>query len=80
MSGCEFGLCARPAEFEVDVPSTARPDSEDTIRVCGLHVTPVVTWGVAEPDSTRVRYLQTSQPPLPGLDELGRRRGQQEAA
>ncbi len=62
MSGCEFVLCSRPAEFEVDVPATERPAvpaaaPQGTIRVCSLHVTPAVTWGVPNPAALQVRYL-----------------------
>lgn len=41
---CQFGICAREAEMEISV----RPDVVPVL-VCGLHVTPVLTWGVAEP-------------------------------
>lgn len=42
--GCEFGLCRREAELEVSVAADVVP-----LLVCGLHVTPVLTWGVPDP-------------------------------
>ena len=57
MIGCEFGLCRRPAEIEV-VLGEGRGDP---LRVCGLHVAPVVSWGVPEPAEALVlRYLESA--------------------
>jgi hypothetical protein len=42
--GCEFGLCQREAELEVRLGTDVVP-----LLVCGLHVAPVLTWGVPDP-------------------------------
>lgn len=53
---CEFVLCEREAELEVVVPTEAGGIAP--LLVCGLHVTPVLTWGVAElVDDPIIRYL-----------------------
>jgi hypothetical protein len=44
MTACQFGICRRPAEVEI----TVRADV-DALLVCGLHITPILTWGLAEP-------------------------------
>lgn len=41
--GCQFGLCPREAELEVTLGENIAP-----LLVCGLHVTPVLTWGVPD--------------------------------
>lgn len=48
---CEFGICVREAEIELVL------GEELTVKVCGLHVSPVLGWGVAEPVEPRIRYL-----------------------
>lgn len=57
---CEFGLCTREAELELTLAETMKP-----VQVCGLHVAPVLGWGVPEPlEPPRIRYLvQQSLPP-----------------
>lgn len=53
---CEFGICVREAELELVL-------AEDlVVKVCGLHVSPVLGWGVAEPIEPRIRYLATEHP------------------
>lgn len=49
MSGCQFGICGRPAEVEILV----RVDVQ-AVLVCGLHITPILTWGLAEPKEPEV--------------------------
>lgn len=50
---CQFGLCDREAELEVRVKADVEP-----VLVCGLHVTPLLAWGVAEPaEDPVIRYL-----------------------
>lgn len=44
IGSCQFALCSREAELEVVVGAGVEP-----VLVCGLHVTPVLTWGVADP-------------------------------
>lgn len=41
---CEFGLCRRPAEIEVSFKGGG--SGMPPLQVCGLHVSPVVSWGV----------------------------------
>lgn len=55
---CEFGICTREAEIELTLS-----ESLDPVKVCGLHVAPVLGWGVPEPIAPAVRYL--SQRTLP---------------
>jgi hypothetical protein len=49
---CQFGICVREAELELTLSETLDP-----VRVCGLHVAPVLGWGVPEPIEPRIRYL-----------------------
>lgn len=49
MNACEFGICRRPAEVEIIVRV-----GMDPLRVCGLHITPILTWGLAEPHNPEV--------------------------
>lgn len=57
---CQFGICAREAELELTLSETLDP-----VRVCGLHVSPVLGWGVPEPIEPRIRYLMTVAEPAP---------------
>lgn len=52
--GCEFGLCRRDAELRVQPSSQVEP-----LLVCGLHVTPVLSWGVVANDEPVIEYLPT---------------------
>lgn len=54
---CEFRICPREAELELVLSDTVEP-----VRVCGLHVSAVLGWGVPEPTEPRVRYLASQQP------------------
>lgn len=49
---CQFGLCRREAEVELTVSASIEP-----LKVCGLHVAPVLGWGVPEAIEPRIRYL-----------------------
>lgn len=49
---CHFGLCRRPVEFEVVVSPDVVP-----VLVCGLHVTPVVTWGTVPTSKPTIHHL-----------------------
>lgn len=49
--GCEFGLCTREAELELLFPSLHQ------VRVCALHLTPVISWGIAAPAEPLILYL-----------------------
>lgn len=49
MTGCQFGICRRPAEVEIIVRAEVDP-----LYVCGLHITPILSWGLAEPHDTEV--------------------------
>lgn len=50
---CEFGLCRRDAELEVALDAGVEP-----LLLCGLHVTPVLSWGVPNPlAEPRIRAL-----------------------
>lgn len=53
---CEFGVCVREAEVELTWP---RPDEDGelAVKVCSIHVSPVLGWGVADPIEYRIRYL-----------------------
>lgn len=52
---CQFGICTREAEMEISIGPDVVP-----VLVCGLHVTPVLMWGVAEPPADpEIRYLRT---------------------
>ncbi|GAA1790099.1 hypothetical protein GCM10009795_039750 [Nocardioides hankookensis] len=51
---CEFGLCTRGVELELIFREA--PDLL-AVRVCGLHVSPVLGWGIADPIIPRIRYL-----------------------
>lgn len=57
LSGCEFGLCQRAAELEVAVTVDTVP-----VLVCGLHLTPLIVWGVAEPTAPPVIRVLATQP------------------
>ncbi len=58
---CGFGLCDSPAEHQVVVENEDGSVAEFALA-CGLHVTPVVTWGSAAPiELTRVRTLVAIQ-------------------
>lgn len=51
--GCEFGLCQREAELLV----TPSPIVE-ALKVCGLHVTPVLSWGVIPDANPVIEFLR----------------------
>lgn len=63
--GCEFALCRREAELEVGWEDGAAAahggghhGDRDVFLVCGLHVTPVLTWGLPRPDRMpTIRHL-----------------------
>lgn len=60
LARCEFGVCTREAELELVLSETLTP-----VKVCGLHVAPVLGWGVPQPiEPPVVRYL--TQGSLPG--------------
>lgn len=53
---CEFALCRSAAEVEIITEAPGDP-----LRVCRLHVTPVLTWGVADgPKIKNIRRLGSS--------------------
>lgn len=54
---CEFGICVREAELELTLS-----EDLDPVKVCGLHVSPVLGWGVPEPVEPRIRYLSSTAP------------------
>ncbi|HWJ10976.1 MAG TPA: hypothetical protein VNS46_16465 [Nocardioides sp.] len=41
---CHFAMCQAPADFVVSLPR------HEPMRVCSLHVTPVITWGWTDED------------------------------
>lgn len=41
---CHFALCSAPVDFVVSLPRT------EPMRVCSLHVTPVISWGWTDED------------------------------
>jgi hypothetical protein len=43
---CQFGLCRREPEVRVVV---ARDADDLEVLVCGLHVNPLLSWGLPEP-------------------------------
>lgn len=49
---CHFALCERPAELSV-APNT----DVAAVLVCGLHVTPVLSWGVVALADPVIEYL-----------------------
>lgn len=53
---CEFGVCGREAEVELTWPRLEE-DGDLSVKVCGIHVSPVLGWGVADPVEYRIRYL-----------------------
>lgn len=50
--GCEFGLCRRDAELRVQPSPQVEP-----LLVCGLHVSPVLSWGVIPDADAVIEYL-----------------------
>ena len=42
--GCTFALCQAPADFVVSMPR------HEPMRVCSVHVTPVILWGWTDED------------------------------
>lgn len=44
MPRCQFGLCGRDAELEVTLCADV-----DAVLVCGLHIGPLLSWGVPDP-------------------------------
>lgn len=50
---CEFGICRREAEVEI----TTRSKHVASVRVCSIHIAPVLGWGVPELVDGIVRYL-----------------------
>lgn len=50
---CEYALCRRAAEVEV-LPGA---DATAPVRVCGLHLSPVLSWGVVPVGAPVVVYL-----------------------
>ena len=49
MTACQFGICRRPAEVEIVVRAEVDP-----LLVCGLHITPILSWGLAEPHDPEI--------------------------
>lgn len=50
---CEFGMCRREAELELLLSAALDP-----VQVCGLHVSPVLSWGIPHPhEPEQIRYL-----------------------
>lgn len=41
---CNFALCKAPVDFVVSMPR------HDPMRVCSVHVTPVILWGWTDED------------------------------
>lgn len=65
--GCEFALCGQEAEVEVEIVGAS---VGGWLPVCGLHLTPVLTWGkpmVTEPP--RIRNLVRKR--HPGAEQAG---------
>lgn len=58
MSRCQFGLCLREADFAV----TIRGDV-DAVLVCGLHVGPLLSWGVPDPHATEPSIIYVPSRP-----------------
>lgn len=52
VTGCEFVLCRREATFRV-----TRPPETTPLLVCGMHVDPVLTWGVVLEDVPVIESL-----------------------
>lgn len=59
---CEYGLCREPAAYVI-VPENAAGDV-DGMAVCGLHVTPAVSWGIADPGMPAILPVPTGGGPV----------------
>ena len=55
MTTCGYGLCRRPAEIEISFQGGG--SDMPPLQVCGLHVTPVVSWGVPAPIEHVLRVI-----------------------
>lgn len=55
---CEFGLCREPAQYLIVPELVALAGGSDGLATCGLHVTPAVSWGIADPGMPEIRDIR----------------------